>query len=109
MIEVSNKKFCGYCHEFGNFVYGKLLRHDYYNTKGEFLYVEYYIEGTDEDYGDCLPEVTPETVAQFDKLVDNLGQEYIAKIQNTLELIVELRLKESTCKLYFDLQVRNYD
>ena len=26
------KKFRGYCHEFGSFVYGRLLRRDYYNT-----------------------------------------------------------------------------
>ena len=39
------KKFRGYCHEFGSFVYGHLLKHDYYNTKGDFLYTVYCIEG----------------------------------------------------------------
>lgn len=123
MVEVSNKKFRGYCHEFGSFVYGKLLKHDYYNIKDEFLCVEYYIEGTDEeDYGDYLPDVDPETVAQMvghdkdgaeiyegDKLVDNLGREHIATIQDTFELIAELKLKEDACTLYFDSQVRNDD
>lgn len=68
MVEVSNKKFRGYCHEFGSFV---------------------YYEG--------------------DKLVDNLGREHIATIQDTFELIAELKLKEDACTLYFDSQVRNDD
>ena len=50
-IEMIDKKFRGYCHEFGSFVYGRLLRRDYYNAG----YYECFIEGTDEDYGDYLP------------------------------------------------------
>ena len=117
-IKMADKKFRGYCHEFGSFVYGRLLRRDYYNTG----YYECFIEGTDEDYGDYLPDVDPDTVAQMvghdkdgaeiyegDKLVDNLGREHIATIQDTFELIAELKLKEDACKLYFDSQVRNDD
>ncbi len=109
--EMLEKKFRGYCHEFGGFIYGRLLRRDYYNTG----YHEFFIEGIDEEYGDYLPDVDPETVAQMighdkdgveiyegDKLVDNLGREHIATIQDTIELIAELKLKEDACKLYFD-------
>ena len=48
-------------------------------------------------------------IYEGDKLVDNLGREHIATIQDTFELIAELKLKEDACKLYFDSQVRNDD
>ena len=119
---MQEKKFRGYCHEFGDFVYGRLLKHDYYNTNGDFLYTVHCIEGIDENYGDYLPDIDPETLVQMvghdkngaeiyegDRLVDNLGQEHIATIQDTPELIAELKFKEATCKLYFDSQIRNDD
>ena len=48
-------------------------------------------------------------IYEGDRLVDNLGQEHIATIQDTPELIAELKFKEATCKLYFDSQIRNDD
>lgn len=46
-------------------------------------------------------------IYEDDRLVDNLGQEHIATIQDTPELIAEFKLKEDACKWYFDSQIRS--
>lgn len=92
-------KFRGFCHEFGGFVYGRLIERDDYNS-GHF---NYYIEGIDEDYGDYLPEVDIDTVARMvgrdkngieiyegDRLVDKVGGKHIATIYDSPEFIAEL-------------------
>ena len=112
---MSEKKFRGYCHEFGNFIYGRLLRRDYYRTG----YYECFIEGIDEDYGDYLPDVDPETLAQMvgydknsteiyegDKLVDKFGRKHVAIIYDSADLIALLTLEEDFCSIYFKSQVR---